>query len=128
MAGGQQFGEFAEVTATVSGSVVTLRGNTPGVPFVVSVAETSASGTLTAQDADEGSRLTFAIDAPAAPAETATEQGGVDLDLLRLQTYDGGGRVLTETNRFGTWQHNYQFGNEIWAQPFQTTIPLVFVF
>lgn len=46
-AGGQQFGEFSEVTATVSGSVVTLIGNKPGVPFVVTVAETSATGTLT---------------------------------------------------------------------------------
>lgn len=45
--GGQQFGEFAEVTASVSGSVVTLKGNTPGVPFVVSASETSTSGTLT---------------------------------------------------------------------------------
>ena len=30
------------------------------------------------------------------PAETATEQGGVDLDLLRLETYDGGGRGLRD--------------------------------
>lgn len=45
--GGQQFGEFAEVTASVSGSVVTLKGNTPGVPFVVTASETSTSGTLT---------------------------------------------------------------------------------
>lgn len=47
-AGGQQFGEFAEFTATVSGSVVTLTANKAGIPFVFSVAETSASGTLTA--------------------------------------------------------------------------------
>jgi hypothetical protein len=46
-AGGQQFGEFSEVTATVSGSVVTLTANRPGVPFVVTVSETSATGTLT---------------------------------------------------------------------------------
>jgi hypothetical protein len=46
-AGGQQFGEFSEVTATVSGSVVTLTANRPGVPFVVTVGETSTSGTLT---------------------------------------------------------------------------------
>jgi hypothetical protein len=46
-AGGQQFGEFAEVTATVSGSVVTLVAETPGKPFTVSVSETSSSGTLT---------------------------------------------------------------------------------
>lgn len=45
-AGGQEFGEFGEVTASVSGSVVTLIGNTPGKPFTVSVAETSTSGTL----------------------------------------------------------------------------------
>lgn len=46
-AGGQEFGEFSEVTATVSGSVVTLTANHPGVPFTVSVAESSAGGTLT---------------------------------------------------------------------------------
>jgi hypothetical protein len=46
-AGGQQFGEFSEVTATVSGSVVTLTANRAGVPFTVTVAESSASGTLT---------------------------------------------------------------------------------
>lgn len=46
-AGGYMFGEFAEVTATVSGSVVTLTANKAGVPFTVTVAETSASGTLT---------------------------------------------------------------------------------
>lgn len=46
-AGGQQFGEFSKVTATVSGSVVTLTANKPGVPFVVTASETSATGTLT---------------------------------------------------------------------------------
>lgn len=45
--GGQEFGEFSEVTATASGSVVTLTANEAGVPFVVTVAETSATGTLT---------------------------------------------------------------------------------
>lgn len=45
--GGQEFGEFSEVTATVSGSVVTLTANTAGVPFTVTVSETSAAGTLT---------------------------------------------------------------------------------
>lgn len=46
-AGGAAFGEFAEVSATVSGSVVTLICETPGKPFTVSVSETFASGTLT---------------------------------------------------------------------------------
>ena len=32
--------------------------------------------------------------------------------------------MLTETNRFGTWQHNYQFGSEVWSQPVTTTDPL----
>lgn len=46
--GGQEFGEFREVTATVSGSVVTLTANTPGKPFTVAVSETTAgSGTAT---------------------------------------------------------------------------------
>lgn len=45
--GGQEFGEFSEVTATASGSVVTLTANEAGVPFVVTVSETSAAGTLT---------------------------------------------------------------------------------
>jgi hypothetical protein len=47
--GGSEFGEFAEITATVSGSVVTLTGDTAGKPFTFSVAEvTAGSGTLTA--------------------------------------------------------------------------------
>ena len=46
--GGQEFGEFREVTATVSGSVVTLTANTPGKPFTVTVTETTAgTGTAT---------------------------------------------------------------------------------
>ena len=46
--GGQEFGEFREVTATVSGSVVTLTANTPGKPFTVTVTETTGgSGTAT---------------------------------------------------------------------------------
>lgn len=47
-AGGGQFGEFVEMSATVSGSVVTLIGVTPGKPVTISVAETAAAGTLTA--------------------------------------------------------------------------------
>lgn len=47
-AGGQEFGEFGEVTATVSGSVVTLVANKAGKPFTLSVAEDTAStGTIT---------------------------------------------------------------------------------
>lgn len=48
--GGQLFGEFAEFVATVSGSVVTLTGKHPGVPFVVSVVKSSTSGTTTLDD------------------------------------------------------------------------------
>ncbi len=44
--GGQEFGEFAEITASVSGSVVTLIGNKAGKPFTLSVADT-ASGSAT---------------------------------------------------------------------------------
>jgi hypothetical protein len=46
--GGQEFGEFAEATASVSGSVVTIIANKAGVPFTLSVTETTAgSGTAT---------------------------------------------------------------------------------
>ncbi len=44
--GGQEFGEFAEIAASVSGSVVTLIGNKAGKPFTLSVADT-ASGSAT---------------------------------------------------------------------------------
>jgi hypothetical protein len=46
-AGGQEFGEFTEATASVSGSVVTIIANTPGVPITITASETSTSGTLT---------------------------------------------------------------------------------
>jgi len=47
-AGGQQWGEFREITASVSGSVVTLIGNTAGKPFTVTVTEvTGGTGTAT---------------------------------------------------------------------------------
>lgn len=45
--GGQQFGEFMDFTATVSGSVVTLTARWPGIPFTVTVSEASSSGTIT---------------------------------------------------------------------------------
>ena len=46
--GGQEFGEFSEVTASISGSVVTLIGNEAGNPFVVTVTEnTAGTGTAT---------------------------------------------------------------------------------
>ena len=45
--GGQEVPQFAELTSTVSGSVVTLTANTAGKPHAVSVSETAASGTAT---------------------------------------------------------------------------------
>ncbi len=46
--GGQDIVEHAEITATVSGSVVTLTHNTPGTPFTLTVTETTAgNGTAT---------------------------------------------------------------------------------
>jgi hypothetical protein len=45
-AGGQEFGEFGEFNATVSGNVVTLIANTAGVPFTISATENSTAGTL----------------------------------------------------------------------------------
>lgn len=44
--GGASIPEFNEVTAAASSSTVTFTGDTAGVPFVMSVAETSTSGTL----------------------------------------------------------------------------------
>ncbi len=47
-AGGQEFGEFAEVAASVSGSVVTLIANKGGRPFTLTVTEaTVGTGTAT---------------------------------------------------------------------------------
>lgn len=47
-AGGQEFGEFAEASATVSGSVVTLVARVAGKPFTLTVTETTAgTGTAT---------------------------------------------------------------------------------
>jgi hypothetical protein len=46
--GGTSIGEFSTMTATVSGSVVTIIGDTAGVPHTISaLSETSASGTVT---------------------------------------------------------------------------------
>lgn len=46
--GGQEFGEFREATATVSGSVVTLTANAAGKPFTLTVTESTAgTGTAT---------------------------------------------------------------------------------
>lgn len=46
--GGTSIGEFSTMTATVSGSVVTIIGDTAGVPHMISaLSETSASGTVT---------------------------------------------------------------------------------
>lgn len=54
-AGGQQWGEFRGITASVSGSVVTLIANTPGKPFTVAVTEdtfgTGSTSTSTTQTA-----------------------------------------------------------------------------
>jgi len=45
--GGQSMPEFAEITATVDSSTVTFTSNTAGVPFTISVSETTAgSGAL----------------------------------------------------------------------------------
>ncbi len=48
--GGQDIVEFAQITATVSGDVVTLTRDTPGDPFVLTVTE-SVSGDETATEA-----------------------------------------------------------------------------
>lgn len=46
--GGQEISEFTEVTASVSGSVVSVTANTAGKPFIMSVSESTAgSGTAT---------------------------------------------------------------------------------
>jgi hypothetical protein len=50
---GSAIGEFTEARATVSGSVVTITGNTAGNKFTMSVSETSTSGTLTLNNAQD---------------------------------------------------------------------------
>lgn len=51
-AGGPSIPEFNQITATVSGSVVTLTANTAGVPWTISSTETTAgTGTATAAHA-----------------------------------------------------------------------------
>lgn len=44
--GGQQIGEFKDFVATASGSTITLKSTTDGVPFNVNVSDTAASGAL----------------------------------------------------------------------------------
>lgn len=44
---GDNIPEFDEITATVSGSVVTLTGDTKGKPFSITATDNSASGTFT---------------------------------------------------------------------------------
>ncbi len=47
-AGGQEFGEFAEASASVAGSVVTIVANKAGRPFTLTVTEaTAGTGTAT---------------------------------------------------------------------------------
>lgn len=59
--GGQDIVEHAEITATVSGSVVTLTHDTAGVPFTLSVTETTAgSGTATETTATTATGPNFA--------------------------------------------------------------------
>lgn len=41
-AGGREYGEFYDFTATVSGAVVTLTSDVPGTPFTVTVTESTA--------------------------------------------------------------------------------------
>jgi RHS repeat-associated protein len=47
-----------------------------------------------------------------------------DNNVIRARTYDSQGRVVTESNRFGTWRHTYLYGNEDWPLPVTTTDPL----
>lgn len=49
--GGQQYGEWKEVTATASGAVLTLTGNTPGMPFTVTFGDSATSGAMGAATA-----------------------------------------------------------------------------
>lgn len=59
-AGGQEFGEFAEATASVSSSVVTIIANKAGVPFTLSVTEnTAGTGTATGATAQAATGKMF---------------------------------------------------------------------
>lgn len=44
--GGYEVGEFRDMEFDVSGSVITVKSKTPGVPFTITVAEGSTSGTI----------------------------------------------------------------------------------
>ncbi len=58
--GGQDIVEHAEITATVSGSVVTLTHDTPGTPFTLTVTETTAGdGEVTEATATAGDGPNF---------------------------------------------------------------------
>ncbi len=59
-AGGQEFGEFSEATATVSGSVVTLVARQAGKPFTLTVTEaTVGNGTATGATAQAATGKEF---------------------------------------------------------------------
>lgn len=59
-AGGQAIPEFTEITATVSSSVVTLTANTAGIPFTLSVTESTAGdGTATEATATSATGSNF---------------------------------------------------------------------
>ena len=84
--GGQEINELTEVTATVSGSVVTITANTSGKPFTVTVAETaSGSATLATPQAATGANFWSNVDnwsAGSAPSNGDTvifDNGEVDV-------------------------------------------------
>lgn len=125
--GGQEFPEFKEITASVSGSVVTLTG-TAGVPFTVTEDVTgTASGTLTlaeAQAADgkhffnnadnwEGgvpvNNGTLLFDSGSISVKYALNTGLTDLDLIREDNYTGDIGLPVTNETWGYVEYRQRF-------------------
>lgn len=117
--GGQAIPEFTDVTATVSGSVVTLTSSTAGIPFTFASSETSTSGTLSDATTTSATGKNYFDNAEnweggSLPVEDDTiifDRGGIsvlyglantidDLQLIRTDGYTGN-IGLTQTNTSG---------------------------
>lgn len=124
---GNNVPEFDEVTATVSGSVVTLTGDTKGKPFTLTVSETSPSGTLTlatttaatgpnhwdnAQNWDTGavpvSTDTVYLDNSDVSVKYGLAQSAVTLTALHIGQSFSGDVGLPESNADGTEYLEYR--------------------
>src|SRR3990172_1144121 len=105
--GGPDFTEYSEITATVSGSVVTLTGDTAGVPWNVNsgmaVTEvTAGTGTATLANATAATGPNFASDAdnwsPTGVPGAADDLWFDNSDVSVLYGLDGISGTLTSCN------------------------------